>query len=388
MPLSIFSFKGRVSTAERIWILAGKILLFLITLDILLGVFIYVKDINVLDSRHKADVYKDHKEIAEYYREKRQSDKTHWKSYVHWSFDEFDGKYIKINANGVRYTKNFCDGKKDSVYRIFTFGGSAMWGVGDSDENTIASHLSKCLYDKGLLVEVSNFGVAGWITTQGVIELICQLQHGNVPDMVIFYDGDNNVWSGYQNGKAGLPVQQQHRRDEFNLLNPAQGRRSPEVVLTHVFPNIKRVYLSAARRFGVGGGCAVAELNEDLSRQILSVYANNCKIVSSLGEAYGFKSLFYWQPVLFYKDKLSEWEKKRIKDAEFMRPQFDQVYGMVDDYMSKFTEVRFFNISNIFKHTEEPIYIDNSHMSGVGNKIIAGRMAEDVEKIIQSDQAN
>ena len=48
---------------------------------------------------------------------------------------------------------------------------------------------------------VVNFGESGFVSTQGVIQLILELQSGNIPDLVIFYDGVNDVYAAYQSGR-------------------------------------------------------------------------------------------------------------------------------------------------------------------------------------------
>ena len=49
---------------------------------------------------------------------------------------------------------------------------------------------------------VVNFGESAFVSTQGVLTLLRQLQLGNVPQLVIFYDGLNDVYSAYQSGRS------------------------------------------------------------------------------------------------------------------------------------------------------------------------------------------
>ena len=93
--------------------------------------------------------------------------------------------YISRN----RDTKNKC-GDGDAA-RIFTFGGSTMWGMGVDYENTIASNISEVLCDQGFNVKVSNYGQLGYVSTQEKIYLL-KLLRDKSPDVVVFYDGVND----------------------------------------------------------------------------------------------------------------------------------------------------------------------------------------------------
>ncbi|MBC8457124.1 MAG: hypothetical protein H8D67_03910, partial [Deltaproteobacteria bacterium] len=57
---------------------------------------------------------------------------------------------------------------------------------------------------------------------QEVIDLFLQLQKGNIPNIVIFYDGINDTFSAFQNGISGIPQNEWNRKKEFNLLKPSR----------------------------------------------------------------------------------------------------------------------------------------------------------------------
>ena len=117
--------------------------------------------------------------------------KVHFEPYYHWKQFEHVGKYINIDASGVRKTvkdPNVKGGKK-----IFMFGGSTLWGHGSPDESTIPSIVQSHLGDA---YEVYNFGEDGFVSTQELNYLLYQLSLGNIPDAVIFYDGVNDGYAG------------------------------------------------------------------------------------------------------------------------------------------------------------------------------------------------
>ena len=71
--------------------------------------------------------------------------------------------------------------------------------VGAPDWGTIPAYLQTLLEQK---IEtplcIVNYGEWGYVVTQNMILLTLELRDGNVPDLVIFYDGINDVFATYQ----------------------------------------------------------------------------------------------------------------------------------------------------------------------------------------------
>ena len=70
---------------------------------------------------------------------------------------------------------------------IWVFGGSAVWGTGVDDENTIPS-----LIEKLTNISTLNLGETGYNTTQELNLLLKELVK-HKPKKIIFYDGVNDV---------------------------------------------------------------------------------------------------------------------------------------------------------------------------------------------------
>lgn len=52
-----------------------------------------------------------------------------------------------------------------------------------------------------------NYGENAYVSTQGLIHLILLLESGDVPDMVIFYDGVNDILAASQ---SWMPIVHQN----------------------------------------------------------------------------------------------------------------------------------------------------------------------------------
>src|SRR5262245_30798240 len=147
--------------------------------------------------------------IEQYFDELFGSSRLEWRSYVYWRRrSPFRSTYVNVDAGGFR--RSWRDPRAAASarpIRIFVFGGSTLWGMGARDDFTIPSYLAKFLAEEvpDARVEVTNFGELGYVSTQEVLSLEIALQRGDVPDIVIFYDAINDVFSSFQNGLAGSP---------------------------------------------------------------------------------------------------------------------------------------------------------------------------------------
>ncbi len=111
---------------------------------------------------------------------------TGYVSYIEWRRKAFEGRTVTITGPyGQRRTVGPTDVTKPSVY---FFGGSAMWGTGADDANTIPSQFAQL---SGFRVE--NFGETAYTAHQSLVLLIQVLQDGHRPNIVVFYDGVNEV---------------------------------------------------------------------------------------------------------------------------------------------------------------------------------------------------
>ncbi len=301
--------------------------------------------------------------------------------YVHWGHPPLQGRYINVNRDGLRVTWNpppqEVAGDPPPV-RVFTFGSSTMWGHGARDDYTIPSHLSKLLHAQGYRAEVTNYGEAAYVSTQEIITLLRCIQRGEIPDIALFYSGANDVLASYETGEAGLLTGWSWRVDP-NLWLRAHGRR-----LLGNFQGFRR-FMTGLRRYirppASIGRPQIPPLGDQVARQTLRVYEANLTFIELLGRHYGFEPLFYWQPVLFSKQRRSPREQARV-EHRFSRI-FEDMYRRVRQSEALNGHARFHNISDLFDDLEEPYYVDGWHLSEAGNRLIAEAMADDVIELIE-----
>jgi len=301
---------------------------------------------------------------------------AHWKSYVYFHRDRFSGKHITIDSNGIRSTVQWGLQTNESAHptRIFLLGGSTMWGTGSRDSGTIPSALARVIgKDPGAgPAYVVNMGESGYVSMQSILSLELELRRGNIPDIVILYDGVNDVFSAYQNSEPGLPQNEMHRATEFNLLK--EGGRMRMLALGDFFDRTVTASVLQSLRAAVSSTPHPAPLHAELAEGIVRLYRGNLEIVEALSKQYGFRYEAYWQPVVFSKKNLSLYEQLQSDKQQHVRPLFVDVYRRVGQDSVLLNNDRFHNISSIFDVTGSPVYLDFCHITEAGNAIIAQKM--------------
>src|SRR5262247_740272 len=217
--------KRIIKVARDVWMILGIALIMFVALEAVITLGFYIRGFwhpPAANFRIKADTYSDTEWASKYYKEIEEIERgrtLRWQPYVYWRRTPRRGEYINIGPDGLRKTVNvsMSEGVSHPI-KVFMFGGSTMWGLGAGDDSTIPSVFANEAKNKGINCEVVNFGQYAYVSTQEVIELTLQLQKGNIPDVVIFYDGVNDTFSGFQLSAPGLPHDEIRREKEFCLL--------------------------------------------------------------------------------------------------------------------------------------------------------------------------
>jgi len=316
-----------------------------------------------------------------YFAELEASSRAEWRPYVAWRSQRHTGEFINIDDRGVRRTWNppACE-RGGRLPLVLMFGGSTLWGVGARDDFTIPSDVSRTLaVDRAHPACVVNFGELGYVTSQELILLLTELRAGARPRLVVFYDGDNDAFAAFQEGVAGVPQNEVHRRVEFNLETRPTRMLVLSVEDAARHSGLYRAAESAGEHLFHGANRPVdaVRADSDLPAAVVATYANNVRIVETLGAAYGFETRFYWQPLVFDKRHATAYEA-----TEAMRSAaFGRFWGMVERGVRSDSELstdpRFRDVSRVFEETEAPLFLDFAHVSEQGSAMIAARIVED-----------
>ena len=379
-------FRGIFNKIRYVWSIASITLLLLICIEILssliLAVVLTIEN-SGYDRRVNANAYieQDKLWLEDYYKEFHQQHIS-WEPYVYWRYTPYKGHYINIDEKGLRRTWNTGISRRK---RIFVFGGSTVWGTGVRDDFTIPSFISRILsLEKGLNVEVINFGQSGYVTTQEIIALLRLLQNGQIPDLVIFYDGINDSFSAFQSREAGIPQNEFNRYAEFNsgrsILLSARNLIVNSATLRGMKGFMNRLKRKRIIDESMSLSNNTSNFNKLLYDKVVEVYQANIRYANQIAREFKFKTLFYWQPTVFTKgDNKSSYEKVQELTMFEVRDEFLRINKII----GKITHSNFTDLSNIFKDYKEPLYVDEFHLGEKGNELIARCMVQDIVKLLE-----
>ena len=291
--------------------------------------------------------------------------------FVGWRRRPFTGETINVGRDGLRETPDAdC---QDGAYRVYMFGGSTIWGTGAPDWYTIPSFVQRMLAEeRDTPVCVVNYGESAFVSTQGVIQLMIALQHEPVPDLVIFYDGINDVIAADQSGQAGGHQNQGQIRSRFNgeIQVPFEDLPDAVKLASMLVPDEDNEVEATVPDSEADGSIA----ENDLGRAIVEHYLDNYDLVSAWADQYGFAFYFFWQPVLVVGDKPLTPEEAQLKDntgaslSALMTATYAEIAQVVGDYS------QFHDISRVLDAEEDWLWIDFSHITPPGNEMVAQEM--------------
>ena len=354
---------------KRLWVTIGIALLILIALEALAWLAYATRDNrrNASLTRLQAtQAYAGAHWFEEYARELSRA-RAEWRSYTYWREAPYHGKFINIDERGLRRTWNRSPAPSPGDLRVYMLGGSGMWGLGARDDFTIPSLVSKKLNSAGVRdLWFVNYGEQGYVSTQNVIVLMLELQRGNVPQVVVFLDGYNDVQSALET-RPGLPRHEYNRTAEFNLRQRLNWRGY-----------VERRALYKVLRSIAGGERVQAEGNRGLADAVVDVYLGNVRLVQALAEGYGFSAVFFWQPVVHDKKSPTPWEEwlRRRGGEAFAR----EVNQALERKLRGGTFGNVYDLSHVFDREKGTVFIDPVHVNETGYDMMAEVAARVIER--------
>jgi hypothetical protein len=319
--------------------------------------------------------YREQEWTEEYWREAKLAEAYQYHAYVVWRHRPFVGNHVNINEVGIRDTPGAdCS---PAAYTVHTFGGSSMWGWGSPDWGTIAAYLQAGLTEvSDDPVCVVNIGEDAYVSTQSLVALKLQLQRGNVPDAIVFYDGVNDVYAAYESGQPGVHPMYSEVARRF------EERENPLVCW------LKRTRLAWLAKHLVSrfGDSSLLENEQPLANNsngdyldslALSVadrYLGNYEIVSRLAREYGFKYYFFWQPHIAVGEKALTKHEMDMRDE--LHLELVELANAVYQYIEAATveHENLWYLVGAFDNQATQIWIDAwGHITPEGNERLPAR---------------
>jgi lysophospholipase L1-like esterase len=275
---------------------------------------------------------------------------------------------ISINEFGFRGS-DFLYDKPQNVFRIFMVGGSTIFGVGSSsDQTSIPGYLQKNLnnFPSSTSIQVINAGYPSansFSESKFVRDVLLQFD----PDMIIVYDG----WNELQQPSEMLQQQ---------TINPISSFLKDVRVL---FPFYNTPILISEM-----GGRTLSQFSESLfdegtEYQKIIWWKNNWSEICELSHKQGFDLIISVQPIIGTGEKPLTIYEKQILNSD---PNFSRHAKFIPNFVSAMHDLEFcdyaLDLTTSFDDISEPIYFDQGHMSDTGNSIIADKFSEYIYPIL------
>jgi len=357
------------------WLIIGVSLLFLLIAE---GCVRIVRRITGADTTHDAvpAAYAASSWYRDFTREYDATRPQRWLSYLYFGrLPSFHGRYVNIDSLGHRVTPQPAIPAIPRA-RVYFLGGSTMWGTEQRDDHTIPAEASRrlqALAGPGARIEVTNFGESGYVFTQDVLNLILQLRAGARPDVVVFYDGINDVFATVQAGVAGVPQNESKRAAEFDMGRALDRtgfvrgpRRDLRAIALLTVAEFKQLALVDWLESMMPKPPAKPFIPADsAARSTVKIYAEQARMVEALSQLYGFTAIYVWQPSFHGTQKqLTPYEERRmmtIRNDSFQR-RLQEVHRLIpailDSAMSAVAPGRFVDASSLFRNDSTTVFVD------------------------------
>jgi lysophospholipase L1-like esterase len=299
-------------------------------------------------------------ELSQAYWTEFETQRPQWLSYTSTRVKPSQGQFITVDSAGRRGTASFV-GETEDAPDVFFFGGSTVWGEGARDAYTIPSQVAQLLAEASQPIRAVNFGQIGYISTQDLILFQRQLALGKIPDVAVFYQGNNEISSVFTNGNsAGLPANELNRiRD----LMAGTLLRENRPVLRQLDADLRDIDLS------------LVGIPNATPAQIVDMYLENVRQARLLAEGYGVPTLFIWQPALIYKQNLTAVEQQAIEESNGRTPGYEALYRAVDEDLRRRLEsgeaTDILMLTDLFALDSRYLFVDRVHVTEDANATIA-----------------
>ena len=311
-----------------------------------------------------------------------------YEPYTVWRRSD-NGALVSVDERGRRATHH--NSSEPDALEVWTLGGSTMWGMGVPDAETIPSHLARLLNQWGVDTRVSNLGRTGFVSMQEVLELLRALQSGSRPDIVVVYDGANEAIGAVEAPEIPNPHYLMKRiRGLFEGEQSELQRPWRALLEQTAFYRLSRSLRARSGLLPEAPPTKPREApptppNGALGAEYL---ARNYGFIDALAVDNGFVPFFFFQPRPGVGEKPLHESEREILAQLAENPE--QVWileftralraGIGERIERGGVPRRTLDIADVFADVSEAVYIDWVHVSHRGNRIVAQRLFEILQR--------
>jgi hypothetical protein len=283
---------------------------------------------------------------------------TRYVPFVEWRREEFHGETTTVGADGNRAQP---ETTRDPAGTVRFFGGSAMWGSGVADDETIPAAFNR-LHPE---LRVVNHGESGFTSRQSVSQLVNLVNEAAPMDLVVFYDGNNDVGSFCQE-EVGINSHTRATKLE-RLVRPLSRLRNN---LTGSLQEI--LSGKAVNKWMNGPGPHPTRCHRDpaYARKVAEVMVNDWRIARAIAREGGADFVAILQPVA----SLGRPRTDHLSPHEYS-PEKEQnvVYPIVREILAERGIDWAYDFTDVFDGGEY-VFIDECHVTPNGSRLVAERL--------------
>ncbi|MBL8778167.1 MAG: SGNH/GDSL hydrolase family protein [Acidimicrobiales bacterium] len=256
---------------------------------------------------------------------------------------EYTSQYVNVHE-GARASYVPANLGADPL-EVWFFGGSTMFGYGQRDDHTIVSGIVERAEADGIPIDARNFGVVAYTNWQEAEWLTELLTTRPPPDLIVFYDGKNDV------GNYVYPGQPQHLWTQFGS-------------------EVQQALIDAGARF-LPDDRPVNQVPspENAAR----IYNQGVQFSHRIAGSYGVPIVTYFQPNLYTRDLPVDDDVityANLGDVSDDRALYDQVRALLDPAVH--------DVADCLDALDAEVYWDDVHHNERGADAIAGCVYDDL----------
>jgi hypothetical protein len=284
---------------------------------------------------------------------------TQYHDFIGWRRTPFSGETITVDRNGFRRHTSNANDPNDAA--IWVFGGSTVWGTGSPDNGTIPAQL-ETLTNRGTF----NFGESGYVSHQSLNLLMRQYVLGGKPELVIFYDGVNEVAHKCRRELTFYSAsREQQIRERLQIRGGSRFLKLFQPLVDGLRVRLPNTAKTSSRNDPRYFDC---DTDTEKATLIAKNLIQDWNVARRLVEGHGGRFLPVLQPVSYIGAPNLEYLPKSTRDAA-LELQFQAVYPKIREQAKKL-ELTFLDLTSLFDGPV-PRYIDFCHVTPEGNKEIA-----------------
>lgn len=292
---------------------------------------------------------------------------TVYTSFTGGTLRDHRGRYVNVHDRMRRTYESPLAATGDPI-DIWFFGGSTMFGFdAQRDEHTIPSEVVRLAEGAGIPVRARNYGAPGYVSYQEAVLLSLLVTGGDRPDLVVFYDGINDVAAQILTTIGGFAPP-----GEPADLGSEQQRQGLAAVLGDIGvtadpppPLIDR------------GGADRLDSLDPIVDATVGVYGQSVDLSRALADRYDFEVAHFWQPDLYSKATLDPGEEALLDGLGLDPFRMAGMVGLGGRIRAALPD-GVFDVSDALDDVEGPVLSDEVHVNEVGARAVAEAIFADL----------